>query len=133
MAESDMRSKVVKVLKEQHGIAVENPALPGTPDINYIDGFIECKWLRAWPVRDSTVVALDHYTPQQKLFIRKRHIKGGRVFLLLQCRREWLLFKYPMTKLVGAMTREELIAGAYKYWPNGLNEEEFINVCTEEA
>lgn len=119
-------------MKEQHGIAVENPALPGTPDVNYVDGWIECKWLRSWPVRENTVVALDHYTPQQKLFIRKRHMKGGRVFLLLQCRREWLLFKYPFTKQVGKLTKAELITGAYRYWKNGLDEKEFINVCNEE-
>ena len=121
-----MRSKVVKILSPLHGIAVENPTLPGTPDVNYIDGWIELKWLRNWPSRATTVAKLDHYTPQQKLWIRKRHKKGGKVFVMLQCKREWFLFKYPVTNEIGELTREELIEKAYKYWPNGLKEKEFL-------
>lgn len=126
MSESDMRGKVLRILKPLHGIAVENPVLPGTSDVNYIDGWIELKWLRSWPKRPGTPVAIEHYTPQQKLFIRKRHSLGGRAFLLLQCRREWLMFKHPVTMDVGKLTKQELIDSSFAYWKNGLNNLEFI-------
>ncbi len=126
MSESGMRGNVIKVLKPVHGFAVENPTCPGTPDVNYIEGWIELKWLRAWPKRETTDVKLDHYTPQQRLWIKRRHENGGKVFLLLQCKREWLLFKHPATMDVGKVPKAELIKMAYKYWKNGLNKEEFI-------
>lgn len=125
MSESDMRGKVLRILKPLHGIAVENPVLPGTPDVNYIDGWIELKWLRNWPKKPETPVAIKHYSQQQKLFIRKRHVLGGRVFLLIQCKKEWVLLQHPVTMRVGAVTKQELIDYSYKYWKNGLNEGEF--------
>ena len=109
MSESAMRGKVVKALKNLDGFAVENPCLPGTPDLNYIDGWIELKWLARWPVRAGSKVAIPHFTPQQRLFLRERWRKGGSVFLLLQVRTDWLLFTGPdAAEYVGRVPRAEL-------------------------
>lgn len=126
MAESDQRRKVIKGLKTLDAVPVENPVMPGTPDVHYMDGWIELKWLRAWPARPGTIVRIEHYTPQQKLWIRRRHLAGGNVFLLLQVRKEWMLFTHPATMEVGKLTKQQLIDKAYKYWPNGLRMEELI-------
>jgi len=113
-----------------HAIAVENPCLPGTPDVNYKEGWIELKWLRSWPKNEGTPVQIPHYSQQQKLWIRKRHVTGGKVFLLLQCKKEWFLFKHPTTMVVGNLTRKELTEQAHKHWANGLKVEEFIKCIT---
>lgn len=76
----------------RHAVPVENPALPGTPDVNYIGGWIELKQIEEWPKRDDTVVMIEHYTPQQRVWAIRRRRAGGTCWLLLQCRREWLLF-----------------------------------------
>ncbi len=125
MSESGMRSKVIQKLYKLDAVAVENPAYPGTPDVNYIDGWIELKWVRALPANEDTQIKLDHYTPQQKLWIRRRHLAGGRVFLLVQIKKEWFLFKYPETNNVGSLTRKQMIEQSYKYWKS-MNWEELI-------
>ncbi len=129
MAESKMRSNVVKVLRCFDAHPVENPAWPGTPDIECIPGWIECKWRRSWPVRATTVVEVDHYTIQQKRWAIERRKAGGSVWLLLQVRQEWLLFEgIAATLLIDKGTREQLYAGAKHYWPKGLDVESFVEV-----
>jgi hypothetical protein len=77
-------------------IRVENPIHPGTPDVNLCTGlWIELKYLAGWPARDTTIVRIPHYTPQQRVFLFQRwHIAPGSTFLLLEVRAEkqWLLF-----------------------------------------
>lgn len=127
MSEQTQRRKIIVILKDLHGVAVENPAGPGTPDVNYIDGWIELKWIRRWPkVPAERPILIHHYTPQQRLWIRRRGRLGGKSFLLLQVGREWLLFKHEEAYFVGKISRDELYKTAYKVWFNGLNKEEFM-------
>ena len=122
MSESAMRGKVVKALKGLDGFAVENPCLPGTPDLNYIDGWIELKWLPRWPVHERSKVAVPHFTPQQRLFLRERWRKGGAVFLLLQVRAEWLLFTGPVAaEHLGHVNRRELMSVCCSAWRTQVN------------
>ena len=91
MSERKMRQNVCEWLKDLDAFAVENPANPGTPDVNGIEFWIELKQLDEWPARDGTPVRIPHYTPQQKIRARKRWQKGGNVFWLLQVHNDWLL------------------------------------------
>lgn len=131
MSESGMRSKLIRTLKSLDAVAVENPTNPGTPDVNYVDGWLELKWLRNWPKRPESVVQLEHYTPQQKLWIRRRTIAGGRCFLVLQCKREWLIFKHPVTMDVGKLTRQQLYDQVMFRFDKGLDKKTFIEIITE--
>lgn len=127
MSESDMRGRVVKILKPLDAVAVENPANPGTPDVNYIEGWIELKWLRSWPARQDTIVRIDHYTNQQKIFAVRRRRKGGNCWLLLQVRDQWLLFDGAVAAMrINKATCKELYEAAHKTWPQGLNEQELL-------
>ena len=71
MSESNMRGQVCDVLRSLDAISVENPAYPGTPDVNFVEGWVELKWIRAWPAREKTVVKIDHYTQQQRVWLFK--------------------------------------------------------------
>ena len=109
MSEKSMRSRVVRSLKALDAIAVENPALPGTPDVNYVEGWIELKQLTAWPQKADTVVRCDIFTPQQRVWHIRRRLAGGTSWLLLQVGREWLLFDGAVAALnLGLCTRIEL-------------------------
>jgi len=127
MSEARMRGAVVKALKPLHGIAVENPCLPGTPDVNYIEGWIELKWLRAWPKRDDTIVRFDHYTTQQKIWAYLRRRAGGQCWFLMQCGREWLLLDGAIAAMVvNKSTKAELIAASSAYFSSGLSSEDLL-------
>lgn len=106
-----MRGRVVQALRSLDALAVENKARPGTPDVNYIGGWVELKWLRRWPKNAAiSPVKIDHFTPQQKVWLKKRWRRHGRCFLLLQAAgTQWLLFDgETAAQIVGKATREEL-------------------------
>lgn len=128
MSESDLRRKIVSILKPLDAVSVENPAYPGTPDVNFIEGWVELKWLRSWPKREKTIVTIEHFTQQQRVWLLRRWKKGGNVYLLLQVRREWLLFTgETAAKIIGKKDRLGLIEAAKNYWSGQLPENEFIS------
>jgi hypothetical protein len=89
-------------------VRVENPIHPGTPDVNLVNGsWIELKAMARWPVRDSHLFAIRHFTPQQRVWLYKRWRAGGRTYLLLEVvsMGEWLLFDGDVAaKIVGRTT-----------------------------
>lgn len=127
MSEQGMRGRVTKALRVLDAIAVENPAHIGTPDVNYVGGWIELKWLRRWPVNEDTVVAFPHFTTQQRIFHIRRRQAGGACWVMVQCRREWLLFAGEDAALhLGKCTKQQMISLAHKVWPNGLVQKELV-------
>lgn len=133
MAESNMRKNLCNQLKKLDAQAMENRAGPGTPDVSYIGGWIECKWLRAWPKRPTTPVTLDHpLLKSQKVWIKRHVRRGGTVFVLLQCGREWLLFDgMTAREFLGTSTRDELYKHAIRVWKTGLHAEDLMSFLVE--
>lgn len=73
---------------------VENVLGVGTPDTNYTHGWIELKYLDAWPKRETTIVALPKLRERkaQVVWLTRRWRRGGPAYLLLQVGGELLLF-----------------------------------------
>lgn len=112
-----MRQRVVKALKKLDAWSVENPCRPGTPDVNYIEGWIELKWKEEWPVKAETTLRLPHFTPQQRLHLRRRWFLGGNAYLLLQVKQDWLLFDGDVAaEYVGTVDRSALELRAKAQW-----------------
>jgi hypothetical protein len=88
-----------------HAIRVENPALPGTPDVNYVghgvEGWIELKQIASWPKDKRDLVRIPHYRPEQKEWLSTRFAKGGRCYMLLQAGRRWLLLSGRYARVIG--------------------------------
>ena len=117
MSEQTMRQRVVKALKCLDAWSVENPCRPGTPDVNYIEGWIELKHAEKWPARAATPLRLGHFTPQQRLHLRRRWHLGGNAYLLLQVDQDWLLFDgETAAEFVGLQPRQELYLRARASW-----------------
>ncbi len=117
MTEQTMRQRVVKALKSLDAWSVENPCRPGTPDVNYIEGWIELKWVESWPKRESTPVRLPHFTPHQKLHLRRRWRMGGNAYLLLQVDQDWFLFAGEEAAIiVGQANRAVLEERSLAHW-----------------
>jgi hypothetical protein len=127
-----MRKRLVATLKPLHALAVENPTHPGTPDVNYTLGWIELKWMKRWKNNaHRSPVLIEHFTPQQRWWLRKRWEAGGKAFLMLQVGREYLLFTGDVAaEHVGLVPKGKLVEVAYKYWPKGLKKEELIQCLT---
>lgn len=111
---------------EFHPIRVERPIIPGTPDVNIVQGWIELKSEDEWPKRPQTIVKLKHpMTVEQRLFHRMRQSAGGKSWVLLKIGRDWLLFDGRVAAdVLGSNNREGLIKAALHYWPGGLRDKE---------
>ena len=98
-------------------VRVENPAHPGTPDVNYIGGWVELKHAYHWPKRPDTVFIIRHFTPEQRTWLIRRWAAGGAVHLLLQVANDWLLFTGPTAAAkLNFCTKMALIEAADKHW-----------------
>lgn len=127
-----MRGVVIQILKTARldPISVENPAYPGTPDVNYVGGWLELKKCPAWPVRPNTPLRIDHYTPQQKVWGLRRRRAGGRSHLLLQVKNDWLLFDADVAKkVVGCSPRNSLERMARAVWHGKASIQEGLVKC----
>jgi hypothetical protein len=94
-SESQTWSDHVKPVLEAHRLdpkRVENAVALGMPDVNYIEGWIELKYVADWPKREETPLRLGHFTPQQRVWLYRRWVLGGKAFLLLRVAKEFLLF-----------------------------------------
>ena len=118
MSEKEQRQTVVKALRVLDAHSVENRVGPGTPDINYVHGWIETKCLKKWPVRASTPVQLAHdLTQGQRIWLMRRWETGGEAYVLLQAEKDWLIFDAPTAcRLIGTATKDELLDGATMVW-----------------
>jgi hypothetical protein len=98
-------------------VRVENPIHPGTPDVNFCTGmWMELKCIPGWPPRESNLVRIPHFTPQQRVWLYKRwKYAPGSTTLLLEVRaaQEWLLFDGDVAaKIVGKSPEAEHRKGA---------------------
>lgn len=127
MSEQTQRGTVIAALRSLDAFSVENRVNPGTPDVNFVEGWIECKWLRRWPRDEEATVRISHFTPQQRAWLRRRWRRGGAAYLLLQVGAHWLLYTGDVAaEHVGRVTKKKLLELAIAQWPRGLNKKEFL-------
>lgn len=128
-SERDMRHRVIRALKPLHAIPVENLVGPGTPDVNFIGGWLELKSLDGWPARPETPVKIDCLTPQQRVWLWQRSQAGGHAFLLLKVGNDWLIY-HPRVVIVRDFGREweksRMIDIALATWIGRLDAAEFL-------
>jgi hypothetical protein len=117
MSEATMRSRLVLRCKDLDMKPIENKVAKGTPDVNYIDGWLELKWLRGWPPKGGPV-AISHYTNHQRLWLKRRWARGGRAFLVLQVKTDWFVFCGCDALPVGTLDRDQLEEIAIECYTN---------------
>jgi len=88
-------------------------ATAGVPDISYCYegscGWIELKVIKNWPKRPTTKVQTG-LTPIQKVWMKRRHKHGGRIFVFIQIPEGYLVYKDIAIFHLNDMTREEMFA-----------------------
>ena len=113
---------------------VENPASPGTPDVYYTMlhnsamGWIELKHAHEWPKRPTTPLKIEHFTKQQRSFIRRHGKAGANVSVLLQVERDYFLLDWDAALQIGEFIKADYYGDLrIAYWKNGLQYEQFID------
>ena len=110
MSERALAGRVVEILKPLDGFRVENPCHPGTPDVNYVGGWLELKQVDKWPVKEETPLRVEHFTQQQRIWLSRRVRKGGRAYVLIQVAREYILLGGDVAaEILGESTRQDLV------------------------
>lgn len=145
MSETNFRHYVRDGLsKYGHIVQVENSILPGHPDTNYCirsnsifeelsegqAGDMELKYIKEWPKREKTVVKIDHYTKEQRIWIFKRAMAFGSVFLFVQVKNEYFLFgAFAAVEMVGkALTKQHFYTHHVHYWDGRINFKELVGI-----
>ena len=128
--ENDLRSKVVKLLRCLDARPCENSVDPGTPDVHHLHGWIELKKLARWPRDELAVVRVDHYTPQQRTWAKRRILAGGRVDVLVQIGTDFLLFDGRWAaEHLGRVPRSELETHCLASWAGRIPQRDLIALC----
>lgn len=107
----------------------------GIPDLSYDipgmkgSGWIELKYLKSFPKRESTVVKIPHYSIMQRNWIKQHGRINNRVYLFVQVNREYFLFNWlTAAQSVGlALTKEEFYEGCF-YWQRNVDFNELRDI-----
>ena len=98
-----------------HFDRIENMVGVGRPDVNYclrgVTGDIELKHVTTWPRSPDTPLAVPHYTSVQRVWANARLRAGGRVYVLLQVERRYLLLNawWTRTALGKTATKRDIL------------------------
>lgn len=121
--------QVVRVaLRQFDPIRIENRCELGTPDVNLAPGdWIELKI--AEPPKRGGPLRIKHYSTEQRTWAIRRHKAGGRVWVLLKVRTEWLLIKGEVAaEILGNVNLEKLREASTGIWVKKLNHEQLQKI-----
>lgn len=117
MSEDKLKKRVIHAIRKIDPVLVDNPRKPGTPDVNFIEGWVELKYKEDWPKRAGTLVKFPKFYPQQRVWLVKRSLAGGKCFVLLQVKFMYLLYEGGYAaQHFDKMTKDEMIKNAAKVW-----------------
>lgn len=127
MSESGMRASLVQKMSSLDAQSIECPIKSGVPDVNFKGGWIECKAEDSWPRNLSLPKKFKHpLLPGQKVWIRRRLRKGGRVFIAAKVASDWFFWDAATfdLDLFGTLNRQEMIDSADLHYKIRINEHE---------
>ena len=104
----------------------EDKIQSGIADVSFVSmnglhSWCELKSIPAWPARESTILVIDHYTDQQRIFLKQKGKMGGCSWLFMKVGRDYLLFDWGGAQQVGKLNRDALLNTATAYWFGKMN------------
>lgn len=134
MSESDTRRTFCKMIHPLDPVPIENLLTGntgiGTPDVEFVGGWAELKYLSKWPARDSTLVRIPHYTDEQREWAKRRWAKGEMVWLVLQVRQDWVFWCQPAAQNVGFLTKDQMRDSAARWFGRLPSTSEVVDLLT---
>lgn len=115
-AEKTLRKKICRALRRYGALPVENPCVPGTPDVSCSLAWLELKEADM-PKRATTPVRVPHYTEDQRRVHRFIEDGGGLVFVLVQVGRNLVMLTATVARdILNHVPFSELEANAVHSW-----------------
>lgn len=113
---------------------IENLLGLGMPDVNYTHGWIELKAMAEWPKRDTTPLRVDHFSKEQRVWLRRRWRMKGNAWLLLEVgtKEFYLLTGEMAADHIGKITRADYPLYASAFSLNGFTYDPFVPVLTKQ-
>jgi hypothetical protein len=109
----------------------EDKLSPGIADVSFVihgeHGWMELKHLQ-WPKRANTIVRCEHYTAEQRNFLKGKGRAGGNTWLFCQIGRDHLLFDWQRAQLFGTLNTEDTLAHANHVWRSRMDWEELADI-----
>lgn len=133
MSEAGMRSLLIQRMVGLDAVAIESPKTGiGIPDVNFKWGWIECKWLKTWPVNAETrPVKFPHpLTKHQQLWLWRRERAGGLAMVCAKVSNSWFFWsgaKIKERNLWDNMTKPQMYQEAAKVFEGKLEPKELVN------
>lgn len=133
MSENSMKGTLIKRASLLDAVAIESPMTGlGIPDVNYIQGWIECKALPKWPVNcDTRPVKFPHpWTKEQQVWGYRRERAGGISLVCAKVSDTWFFFSATTLKvnnLWDNMTRPQMHQWALKVFERSLPQKELCD------
>ncbi len=119
--ELDNRKKSIKFLKDMgwDAMPMENKAQDGVPDLNAAKGcvelWVEFKIVEEWPKKEKTPIKIQHFTPQQKAWLKLRIPHNPYCYIIIQIEDEHFVFgvtTYVLECLGTTWTKRQIYAHA---------------------
>jgi len=112
----------------------EEKLTPGVSDVSFCcggkHGWMELKYLKAYPKRPGTIVRCPHYTPEQKNFLKAKGSKAGNAWLFAQIGRDHFLFDWRQAQEFGQLPKDELMDIATRVWISRMDWEELGKILS---
>jgi hypothetical protein len=131
--EKTLRRRILLAINqtlECHAVAIENKLETGTPDVNYCvygaEGWLELKSIPSFPKHSNTVVRIEHFTLDQRRWIKHRQNVGGRAGVVLQVGDEVFLFMDITAVVIGTLTEDQIRKRCTASWKRSIVWPEFI-------
>jgi len=107
----------------------------GIPDVSFGigggGGWIELKYLHEWPKMVNTVVSIDHYTSEQRRWLRNRGRYNQNCWLFLRVGKdEFMLFDWQQAQMVGQLTKRELIVQCDHIWSGKIDFQALVKILS---
>lgn len=115
--EKDVSAKLIKAMRGWDAFRVENLLYPGTPDINFIGGWMETKHVKNYPAKETDLITHPDFTISQRAFLKRRALMGGKTFLFVQVQKDYYLFDgITGANYFGFLEKKYLLKRAKAFW-----------------
>lgn len=110
----------------------------GIPDLSYgasgVNGWIELKQVKEWPVLKYTPVRIAKYTPAQVNWLYNRGEKAGYCYVMVKVENEYFIFKHTCARnLRCGIMKSWYYENCLKHWVGSIIPNELLTILTSRA